>query len=334
MPSTSGRWKSCLPLKASVRKRPRGNDTEDLVTFGDWLRHADRRFRGAPLFFGHGTDNARDEAAWLLLNVVRRPHADLSAESPRVLTAAQRRRAHRLIEERVSTRKPLAYLLHEAWLGEHRFYVDERVIVPRSHIAELLRDSLAPWIRYPTRIRNTLDMCTGSGCLAILLALAFPHATVDAVDVEASALAIARRNVMAYRLHRRVRLVRSDLFDDLSEYRYDLIIANPPYVDARAMNRLPSEYLREPQCALDGGHDGLALIRRIIDEARGRLTPRGLLVVEIGSNRAALERVYPALPFVWLPTSAGDDHVFLLTRTQLIAAEQERLSATGTCLQP
>ena len=329
MPFTSEHWKSCLLTKASVRERKAGDDdTAPLATFGDWLRYAERRFRRARLFFGHGTDNARDEAVWLLLNVVRRPHADLSAELPRILTVTQRRRAHRLIEERASTRKPLAYLLREAWLGEHRFYVDERVIVPRSHIAELLRNSLAPWIRYPTRIRSTLDMCTGSGCLAILLALAFPRATVDAVDVETSALAVTRKNVMAYRLQRRVRLVRSDLFANMDENRYDLIVANPPYVDAQAMSRLPMEYLREPPLALAGGRDGLVFVRRIIDEARHRLTRRGLLIVEIGSNRKRLERAYPMLPFVWLPTSAGGDCVFLLAQEQLSAAEQ-KTSETG-----
>lgn len=287
-------------------------------TLGDWLRYAERRFRRARLAFGHGTGNAYDEAAWLLLHVAKHPYDDLAGALPLALTAPQRRRALTLIEKRTSTRKPLAHLLREAWLGEHRFYVDERVIVPRSHIAELLRDGLAPWVRSP--VRRALDMCTGSGCLAILLALAYPRARVDAVDVSAPALAVARRNVEQYRLRSRVRLVRSDLFAGLANVRYDVIVANPPYVDARAMGRLPLEYRREPHLALAGGRDGLEFVRWILADARRHLSPRGVLVVEIGNNRKALERAYPTLPFTWLETSAGGDHVFLITRTQLPAA--------------
>jgi ribosomal protein L3 glutamine methyltransferase len=294
--------------------QPRGS------TLGDWLRYAEQRFRRARLAFGHGTDNAYDEAAWLLLHVVKRPYDDLAGALPLALTAPQRRRVLALIEKRIATRKPLAHLLHEAWLGEHRFYVDERVIVPRSHIAELLHAGLAPWIERPSRVRHALDMCTGSGCLGVLLALSFGKAKVDAVDVSASALAVARRNVKDYGLQRRVRLVRSDMFAELDDFRYDLIVANPPYVDAQAMARLPAEYQREPRLALAGGRDGLAFVRRILADARRHLSPRGVLVVEIGNNRKALERAYPALPFTWLETSAGGDHVFLLTRGQLPAA--------------
>ena len=294
--------------------QPRGS------THGDWLRYAEQRFRRARLAFGHGTDNAYDEAAWLLLHVVKRPYDDLAGALPLALTAPQRRRVLALIEKRIATRKPLAHLLREAWLGKHRFYVDERVIVPRSHIAELLHAGLAPWIERPSRVRHALDMCTGSGCLGVLLALSFGKAKVDAVDVSASALAVARRNVKDYGLQRRVRLVRSDMFAELDDFRYDLIVANPPYVDAQAMARLPAEYQREPRLALAGGRDGLAFVRRILADARRHLSPRGVLVVEIGNNRKALERAYPALPFTWLETSAGGDHVFLLTRGQLPAA--------------
>lgn len=289
-------------------------------TLGDWLRYAEQRFRRARLAFGHGTDNAYDEAAWLLLHVAKHPYDDLVGALPRVLTAPQRRRALALIEKRIATRKPLAHLLREAWLGEHRFYVDERVIVPRSHIAELLHAGLAPWIDKPSRVRHALDMCTGSGCLAVLLALAFPRATVDAVDVSPAALAVARRNVKDYGLHQRVRLVRSNLFAALGNARYQLIVANPPYVGAKAMATLPQEYRREPHLALAGGPDGLAFVRRILADARRHLTPQGIVVVEIGNNRKALERAYPMLPFTWLETGAGGDTVFLLTRAQLPAA--------------
>lgn len=287
------------------------------VTLGDWLERAESAFARAYLHFGHGTHSAADEAAWLLTHVLRIPHERLGESLARRLTPSERAKVSRLVSERVRRRMPLAYLLREAWLGEHRFYVDERAIVPRSYIAELLRDGLAPWVRDPLVVRRALDMCTGSGCLAVLLALAFPRAKVDAVDLSAGALAVARRNVAAYRLRSRVRLVRSDLFGGLGARRYDLIVANPPYVDAGAMRKLPEEYRREPRVALDGGDDGLRFVRRILGEARGFLRPGGVLVVEAGRHRRALEHAFPATPFTWLETSAGDGLVFLLRREEL-----------------
>lgn len=301
-------------------RKPPNNDSSLLVTLADWLGYAERRFRQARLAFGHGTDNAHDEAAWLLLHATGRSYDQLAAALPLSLTAAQRRRSLVLIEKRVTTRKPLAHLLHEAWLGGHRFYVDERVIVPRSHIAELLVAGLAPWVRGPSRIRHVLDMCTGSGCLAIFCALAFPRARVDAVDLSPAALAVARRNVADYRLSRRIRLVKSDVYARLGDARYDLIVANPPYVNARAMARLPLEYRREPRLALAGGRDGLACVNRILADAHRYLSPRGILVVEVGGGRRAVERAHPTLEFTWLDTAAGSDYVFLLTRAQLQAA--------------
>jgi len=286
-------------------------------TLRAWLFYAERRFRAARLQFGHGTHSARDEAAWLLASVLGLPHDWLAQSLAHELTARERSSASRLIEERVRTRRPLAYLLKEAWLGEHRFYVDGRVIVPRSFVAELLRDRLEPWISRPMHVRRALDLCTGSGCLAILLALAFPHATVDATDVSRAALAVARRNLRAYRLGERVRLVRTDLFAGLEPARYDLIVANPPYVGAAAMRRLPPEYRREPRLALDGGPDGLEFTRRILLAAGNFLRPRGLLVVETGRNRRKLERAFPRLALIWPQTSAGYDCVFVLSREDL-----------------
>jgi len=294
-----------------------------LAVLRHWLSYAERRFRATRLTFGHGTQGARDEAAWLLTSVLRLPHDGLAQALAHELTARERRSAARLIEERIRTRRPLAYLLKEAWLGEHRFYVDERVIVPRSFIAELLRDRIEPWLQRTRKVRRALDLCTGSGCLAVLLALAFPHATVDASDVSRSALVVARRNLRAYRLEERVKLVRTDLFADLEPERYDLILANPPYVGAAAMRRLPPEYRHEPRLALDGGRDGLAFTRRILLAARDFLRPRGLLVVEIGPNRRRLEQAFPRLPFIWPETSAGYDCVFVLSREDL----------TGSALQ-
>ncbi|HZR69137.1 MAG TPA: 50S ribosomal protein L3 N(5)-glutamine methyltransferase [Burkholderiales bacterium] len=292
------------------------------VTVGDALRRAEDAFAGAYLHFGHGTHNAADEAAWLVTHLLRIPHERLGESLERPLTPAQRERLSRLVSERVRRRVPLAYLLREAWLGEHRFYVDERVIVPRSYIAELLRDRLSPWVSMASRVARALDMCTGSGCLAVLLALAFPRARVDAVDVSPGALAVARRNIAAYRLKSRARLVRSDLFTNLRARPYDVIVANPPYVDARAMKRIPAEYGREPRLALAGGDDGLRFVRRILREAGRFLKPGGLLVVEIGRHRRELERAFPRTPFTWLETSAGDGLVFLLHREDLPGTEE------------
>jgi ribosomal protein L3 glutamine methyltransferase len=250
----------------------------------------------------------------LLAHALQISHEELARSAARELTLQEQRKALRVIDERVRTRKPLAYLIHEAWLGDYRFYVDERVIVPRSFIAELLRDRLRPWVSRP--VRRGLDLCTGSGCLAILLALTFPGAAIDATDVSRPALAVARKNVKAYRLSRRVRLVRADLFSGIRG-QYDLIVANPPYVGAAAMRKLPPEYHREPRIALAGGADGLAFVRRILEGATEFLRPGGWLVVEVGHSRKRVERAFPRLPFVWPETSAGDDCVFLLNREHL-----------------
>jgi ribosomal protein L3 glutamine methyltransferase len=290
------------------------------VTVGDALARAEEAFARADLHFGHGTHNAADEAAWLLTHVLRIPHERLGDSLGLRVTPSQQARVSRLVSERVRRRVPLAYLLREAWLGEHRFYVDERVIVPRSYIAELLRERLAPWVSGASSVTRALDMCTGSGCLAVLLALAFPRASVDAVDVSPGALAVARRNVAAYRLKSRVRVVRSDLFRDLRARPYDLIVANPPYVDERAMRTIPDEYRREPRVALAGGEDGLRFVRRILADAGRFLRPGGALIVETGRHRRGLERAFPKTPFTWLETSAGDGLVFLIRREELPSA--------------
>jgi len=285
------------------------------VTVGGIFRASVGRFERAGLHYGHGTHNARDDAAWIILHALRLPLDDLRPHLKRVLTPTENRRISALVERRVREKIPVAYLLKEAWLGEYSFYVDPRVIIPRSFIAELAREGFAPWLRRP--LRHALDLCTGSGCLAVLLAGRFPAARVDASDLSAAALAVARRNVSRYRLGRRIRLVRSDLFAALGGRRYDLIVSNPPYVKAASMRALPAEHRHEPRIALAGGADGLDLVRGILAGARAHLAPGGLLVCEIGHNRRALERAFPALPFVWLDSSAGPEHVFLLERDQL-----------------
>jgi len=282
------------------------------VTLRAVLREAVTQFRRAGLAFGHGTHNARDEAVYLILHTLKLPLGELDSVLERQLSPRELDAVHDILRRRVRERRPAAYLTREAWLGEFKFYVDERVIVPRSFIAELLREGLAPWVSDARRVRSVLDLCSGSGCLAVLAAHTFPNASVDAADLSAEALQVAHRNVKNYSLGKRVRLVRSDLFDRLAAHRYDLILSNPPYVAAAAMRALPREYRREPRLALAGGRDGLALVRRMLAQAAAHLNPGGLLVVEIGHNRAALEKTYPRLPFVWLETSAGNDFVFLL----------------------
>lgn len=291
---------------------------QELLTLRDLLRFSVSRFNEAGLFFGHGSDNAWDEAVYLLLHSLHLPPDRLEPFLDARLTSEERSRALLIIEKRIKDRLPAAYLTNEAWLGEHRFYVDERVIVPRSFIAELLEEQLEPWIEDPWAVADVLDLCTGSGCLAILAALAFPEAAVDAVDLSPDALAVAQRNVADYELGERVQLIHSNLFAALApKRRYDLIISNPPYVDAAAMRALPPEYRREPEMALAAGEDGLDLVRIMLREAKARLNPGGILVVEIGHNRDVLEAAYPTLPFTWLDTRAGDEYVFLLRREEL-----------------
>jgi ribosomal protein L3 glutamine methyltransferase len=291
-------------------------------TLGKLLREAARRLAAARISFGHGTTNARDEAAWLVLHALGLPLGDATLELDRPLNDREVRAARALVDERIRSRKPAAYLMREAWLGEHRFYVDERAIVPRSYIAELMREHLAPWLTPDLAVRRVLDLCTGSGCLAILAALEFSRAHVDGADISRPALEVAKRNVAEYRLQRRVDLLKSDLFTSLAGRRYDLILSNPPYVTAASMRRLPPEYKREPALALAGGRDGLDLVRRIIRDAPDYLMEDGSLIVEVGHARRAVERAFPRLPFVWVQTSGGDDCVFVLSRKQLLAAAE------------
>ena len=293
------------------------DDTESLITVRDWLRFAVSRFNEAQLFFGHGSDNAFDEAAYLILHTLHLPLDRLEPFLDASLTHGESEEVQAVIERRVRERLPAAYLTNEAWLGEHRFYVDERVIVPRSFIAELLREQLLPWLDDPDQVGHVLDMCTGSGCLAILAALAFPHAQVDAVDLSQDALDVAARNVADYGLQDRIELVQSDLFAALDGRSYDVILSNPPYVNAESVAALPPEYQAEPALALGSGADGLDATRQILTQAKAHLNPGGLLVVEIGHNRDALEAAYPNLPFTWLDTESGDQFVFMLRSEDL-----------------
>jgi ribosomal protein L3 glutamine methyltransferase len=287
-----------------------------LVTLGDFFRFAERRFRAARLAYGHGTTNARDEAAFLVLEALRLPVHNIEPWLALKPTAAERARLITLIDARVSLRLPAPYLVGVAYMHGVRFHVDRRALIPRSFIGDMLADGALP-IGDPRRIRRILDLCTGSGCLAVLAALAFPHARVDAVDLSAGALALARRNVAAHRLGDRITLHRGDLFAPLARQRYDLIISNPPYVDAGGMAKLPPEYRHEPRMALAAGKDGLDLVRRIVDQAPRHLTKNGGLLCEVGRGQRALERAYPRLPFVWLDTEQSEGEVFWIARRDL-----------------
>ena len=290
----------------------------ELLTLRDWLRYAVSTFTEAELTFGHGSENAYDEAAYLLLHTLHLPLDTLEPFLDAKLTAQEKSTLLDIFQRRVEQRVPAAYLTHEAWLGEFKFYVDERVIVPRSFIAELLRERLLPWVADADNTTSVLDLCTGSGCLAILAALAFPNAQVDAVDLSPEALEVAQRNVIDYQLHNQISLIQSNLFAQLGGKQYDIIISNPPYVDAESVAALPAEYLHEPKLALGSGNDGLDATREILKQAAAHLTPHGILIVEIGHNRDVLEAAYPDLPFTWLDVSADGQFVFLLHRNDLL----------------
>jgi ribosomal protein L3 glutamine methyltransferase len=295
----------------------------ELITVRDWLRYAVSRFGAADLAYGHGTASAFDEAAFLILHTLHLPIDQLEPWLDARLLPTERAAVRDMVERRISSRKPAPYLTHEAWIGRHSFYVDERVIVPRSYIGELLCQQMeaqdGEWALGldPASIGSVLELCTGSGCLAILAALTFPGAAIDASDLSADALAVAARNVADYGLEGRITLAASDLFSAHAGRRYDLILANPPYVAAEALAAFPPEYAAEPAIAHAGGVDGMDLVRRILADAAGFLSPAGTLVVEIGQGRGLLEQQFPNLPFIWLDTAESRGEVFALAAEAL-----------------
>ena len=297
---------------------------EELFTIRDWLRFTVSQFEEAEIFFGHGTDNSYDEAVWLIMSALHLPHETLNNFLDAVITEQERKHLAHLIEQRITKRTPTAYLVREAWLRGFKFYVDERVIVPRSFIAELLdfnaegEHGLQPWIEHPELINSAADICTGSGCLGILLANAFPDAAIDVIDISPDAIAVANINIANYGLQEQITAIESDMFTALVDKTYDLIISNPPYVDAPSMAKLPTEYRNEPQLALGSGADGLDHTHTILREAAKHLNDDGMLIVEIGHNREALLDAYPDLEFTWLTVESGNQYVFLLTKEQLL----------------
>lgn len=286
-----------------------------LPTVALLLSRAVRRLRRAGVHFGHGTDNARDEAAALLWHVLGDPPATTQVLTRRVSRPAQAQ-LRALLDRRIRERMPAVYLTGKCWFAGLPMRVDPRVLIPRSPIAELIERRFAPWIG-PARVRRVLDLGTGSGCIAIACARAFPRARVDAVDISSDALDVARLNVRDHRLQRRVRLIRSDHFAALGGASYDIIVSNPPYVGRRELKGLPAEYRHEPRLALAAGTDGLDSVRIILRRARAHLKPGGILVCEVGNAERALRRAFPRVPFLWLSFERGGGGVFLLTREQL-----------------
>ncbi|MFO8156286.1 MAG: 50S ribosomal protein L3 N(5)-glutamine methyltransferase [Thiohalospira sp.] len=290
-----------------------------LETVRDWIRWGGSRFHEAGLHFGHGTDNALDEAAHLVLHALELP---LDLPDPYLaarLTPAEREVVHELLVARVTTRRPASYLTHRAWFAGLEFYVDERVLVPRSPVAELIEDRFEPWVE-PDEVERILDLGTGGGCIAIACAYAFPWARVDAADIDPGALEVAQENIHRHGLDEQVRALTADVFRGLEGQTYDLIVTNPPYVDAGEMEALPAEYRHEPAHALAAGDDGLDIVRRILDEAAEHLNPGGLLVVEVGASMPAVREAWPDWPLHWFDFERGGDGVFGITREELESA--------------
>ncbi|WP_407166685.1 50S ribosomal protein L3 N(5)-glutamine methyltransferase [Bradyrhizobium sp. ORS 111] len=316
--------RSKVPAKRSpAAPKPPRMGAGELQTLFDFVRYAVSRFNAAKLVFAHGTTDPVAEAAFLISETLHLHPDQFESFAGARVTAAEGKQILDLIERRVSTRKPTAYLVNKVYMRGLPFYVDERTIVPRSFIGELLDSHFGgdedgtSLIGDPTEVESVLDLCTGSGCLAILASRNFPNATVDAVDVSKDALAVAARNVADHGLEDRLTLYRGDLFKPLGDKRYDLIISNPPYVDAEGMASLPRECRAEPKLAFDGGPDGLDIVRRILEEAKQHLTPQGGLLCEIGRGRDNLEAAYPNLPLLWLDTEESEGEVFWIAAADL-----------------
>lgn len=293
-------------------------DHQELHTVRDWVRFYVSEMRRANVHFGHGCSNAFDEAIFLVQCALSLPIASLEPYWDARVTSPEKMRLLAYLSDRVVQRKPASYVTGEAWLQGERFEVDERVIIPRSFIAELLSDQLTPWVNAPEMPMRILDMCTGSACLAILAAMAFDNAEVDAVDLSVDALTVAKTNIRNHGMAHRVHTIESDLFSQLQGQRYDIIITNPPYVNEKSMQALPPEYLHEPHMALAGGDTGMDLIDRILADAPRHLNDGGFLIVELGNEKPYFEAAYPDLNAIWLETSAGDEQVFLLHKEDLL----------------
>lgn len=300
----------------------RGSRTRPASTVEEFIQAGAAELDAAGLSFGHGTDNSLDDAAEIVFFAAGLRHEDAPRVYGHVLTAEQRAAVRHLFSRRVRERVPTAYLTQRMWFGGHEFHVDERVLVPRSPIAELIGSRFVPWVE-PHKVRRILDIGTGSGCIAIAAALAFPEAAVDAADVSPAALAVVHLNVERHRTGSRVRPVLSDVYSALAGQRYDIIVSNPPYVSHAEMDALPDEYLKEPELGLRAGADGLDVVRVLLAEAHRHLEPDGILVVEVGNSETALVAACPGVPFTWLEFAHGGGGVFLLSAAQIEACGPE-----------
>jgi ribosomal protein L3 glutamine methyltransferase len=292
------------------------NTLPELQTIRDFLRYATSRFNEAALYFGHGTENAWDEAATLIMHALHLPQDINQTVLDARLTEEERTRLIELINLRVEKRTPIAYLMHEAWFSGLSFYVDERVLIPRSPFGELIQNQFSPWVK-PEQIHRVLDLCTGSGCIAIAMSFAFPEVMVDASDISDDALAVAKINVLRHNVEDTVQLFKSDLFNNLPPQQYDLIVSNPPYVSEQEMDELPQEYRHEPKLGLAAGSNGLDFAKRILLDAVNFLTPNGVLIVEVGNSEFAMAEQYPTLPLTWIEFEHGGGGVFLITAKDL-----------------
>ncbi len=315
-----GMDKSSESLRAKEHLlEPKNDAVETLHTVQDWIRWGASSFERGDLYYGHGTDNAWDDAAQLILWLVKTPWAKLDAILAARLTVQEREHAYQLIHERLITRKPAAYLTGEAYFAGLPFIVNEQVLVPRSPIAQLIEQQFQPWLEQSPK--TVLDMCTGSGCIGIACAVAFPEAFVDLVDISAGALEVAEQNVVAYGLEQAVSLIESDGLQNVDN-AYDLIVCNPPYVDAEDMAALPQEYCNEPELALASGPDGLDFTRQFLQNVNHRLKPGGVIVLEVGNSWEALEEAFPTVPFTWVDLPEGGHGVCVLTKAQLEAYKE------------
>jgi ribosomal protein L3 glutamine methyltransferase len=285
-------------------------------TVREYILDTEQRFNEGELYYGHGTSEALDEAAWLVGSALGILPGGLDAELDRELTGDELARLDALVTRRINERIPVAYLLKEAWFAGHRFYIDQRALIPRSLIGEYVLEHFQPWID-EHRVHDVLDLCTGSGCIAIAVALEFPEARVDAADISVDALAVAERNVHEYGLADRVTITQSNVFENLPGRQYDVIVSNPPYVPRSSMLELPAEYKHEPELALVAENEGLSIVAEILFRSAAYLRPGGILIVEVGESREALEQRFPEIPFTWLAHGSGEDSVFLLSRSDL-----------------
>lgn len=298
-------------------------ELSDLISIRDYLRWAMSRFNEAGLFYGHGTDNAWDEAVALILHTLHLPHDINPAMLDAKLTLTEREMIYQIIQQRIEKRIPMAYLTHEAWFAGMPFYVDERVLIPRSPIAELIENQFQPWIEEDS-VHRILDLCTGSGCIAIACAKFFPEAEIHAADISHDALAVAKINCLKHEVENQVTLFQGNLFEPLTHQTYDVIVSNPPYVDAADMAGLPDEYKHEPALGLKAGETGLDVVTQILQQAENYLNPNGILIVEVGNSEYALCDAFPEIPFTWLEFQRGGGGVFLLTAEQLREANDAR----------